>query len=515
MELNGRRKIYTAAEVINAENVISEVNHALAYHIQNFIEEDYLYWYRRGKQPIMYRTKEIRPEICNKVVVNNADMVVTFKNGYFLTKPAFYVGRKDDESVTKKVTELNDLLYTSGKTMADNEVINWFHTVGLGALFVEPNKDDTEITPVNVYALDPRSAFVVYSMKPGNKPVMGINVVVLEKEIFVDVFTESNVFRLYGVSNLQTVRDETDAMATVNVIRDIKPNLIGVIPIIEYQYNENRMSAFETAIDLMDEINNVESNRIDGIEQFVQSLIITTNVDFEDEDITANKIRKVGMINLKSVGENKADFKIMSEQLDQTQTQVTLDDLYEQMLDKCGVPSSVRDSGSTSDNVGAVYLRSGWAMADTHARNCEDCFIRANKQFDKVFVAILKKSNKMDINLDDFELKIVRNDMNNLLVKSQAALNMKQLGFAPAIAFERSGLSNDPLSDMEISKDYIDAVWQTKSDMEEMTEGQATNLQGNFVTGYYRGDRGTGDHKKIENKSEKPKDKSEEDGNND
>ena len=107
------------------------------------------------------------------------------------------------------------------------------------------------------------------------------------------------------------------------------------------------------------------------------------------------------MINLKSIGENKADFKVLSEQLDQSQTQVTLDDLYEQMLDKCGVPSSIRDSGSTSDNVGAVYLRSGWAMADTHARNCEDNFIKSNRLFDKLVLKILKEANIMDLSLND------------------------------------------------------------------------------------------------------------------
>lgn len=474
MELNGRRKIYTAAPEINAENVIAEVNHALAYHIKNFIEEDYLYWYRRGKQPIVNRTKEIRPEICNKVVINNADMVVTFKNGYFLTKPAFYVCRKDDEGIATKVKDLNEYLYTSGKNAVDNEVINWFHTVGLAALLIEPNKNGTE-NPVNVYALDPRSAFVVYSLRPGNKPMMGINMVVDDKFIYVDVFTETDVYRLYGSSNLLTTRDETDAIAMVTEIRKVEPNIVGAIPIIEYQYNENRMSAFETAIDLMDEINNVQSNRIDGIEQFVQSLIITTNVDFSDEEITANKIRKAGMINLKSVGENRADFKIMSEQLDQTQTQVTLDDLYEQMLDKCGVPSSVRDAGSTSDNVGAVYLRSGWAMADTHARNCEDCFIKSNREFDKVFLAILRKSGKLDLGLDDFEIKIIRNDMNNMLLKSQTALNLKQLGLAPEIVFERSGLSNDPLSDIAISEEYMKGVWNTEVREEAIAEEVVDN----------------------------------------
>ena len=108
--LHGRRKIYTAASAITAENVVSEVNQALAFHMENVQEIDYLYWYRRGMQPILQRKKEIRPEINNKVVVNNAETVVTFKNGYFLTKPINYVSRKDKESIVNKVKKLNEYL---------------------------------------------------------------------------------------------------------------------------------------------------------------------------------------------------------------------------------------------------------------------------------------------------------------------------------------------------------------------------------------------------------------------
>ena len=37
---------------------------------------------------------------------------------------------------------------------------------------------------------------------------------------------------------------------------------------------------------------------------------------------------------------------------------------------------------------------------------------------------------------------------------------MKLLGLSPEIAFERSGLSNDPVSDVEKSRKYIDMMWQ-------------------------------------------------------
>lgn len=226
------------------------------------------------------------------------------------------------------------------------------------------------------------------------------------------------------------------------------------------------MSAFESAISIMDEINNIESNRADGVELAVQQLCVAYNCNFDD-GVTANSIRQAGMIVLKSTNESaKADFKILESTLDQTQTQTTLDDLYTQMLEKCGVPSSNRDAGSTSDNVGAVYLRSGWASADTDCRNTEDLFKESNKLFDKVFLKILETTAQFKIDESDFELCFPRTDMTNLLAKVQVAQGMKELGFSPALAFERSGLSNDALNDIELSKEYIEQKWSNQQEQQ-------------------------------------------------
>ena len=464
--LYGRRRIFASNDDITPENVVEVVNNALDTHMANMTEEEYLYWYRRGMQPILKRTKERRADILNKVVINNADMVVTFKDGYFLTKPATYVSRKDDEDITNKIKELNEYVALSGKYEADNQVVDWFHTVGLGALYVQPNNE--EGIPFRVFALDPRSAFVAYSMNPGNEPVLGVNIVVRDGYLWIDAFTRDFIYRIKGQeltdSDIRYGFGRFDT--SKNDLVDTQRNLIGEIPIVEYTYNKLRMGAFENALSIMDEINNIQSNRADGIEQFIQSLTILYNCEVA-EGTTADDIRRMGFIALKNSGDNKADIKVLTEQLDQTQTQVTLDDLYEQMLDKCGVPSSVRDSGSTSDNVGSVYLRNGWAVADTCARNTEDEFKKSNSYFDRIILAICRKKIKgFSLNRSDFEIKIVRNDLNNLLVKTQAAINMKQLGFAPALAFERSGLSNDPLTDVEVSKEYIEKAWSTETEQQ-------------------------------------------------
>ena len=93
-DLYGRLDIYATVDDITPENVKEELNSALTYHIKNMMQEEFLYWYRRGIQPILNRTKEIREDILNIVQENHAEEFTAFKNGYFLTAPVTYSARK-------------------------------------------------------------------------------------------------------------------------------------------------------------------------------------------------------------------------------------------------------------------------------------------------------------------------------------------------------------------------------------------------------------------------------------
>lgn len=477
-ELFGRSQIFCTVDELNEDNIIYEVNSALSIHIKNLMEMEYLYWYRRGIQPILNRRKEVRPEILNRVQENHADEVVTFKNGFFLTKPCFYISRNEDDEVTEKVKELNEYLYRSGKQEADNAIVDWFHTVGRATLYVTPNADRK--VPLLAYCIDPRSAFVAYSLKPGNEPVLAVNMVMVgEGQIKIDAYTKDKVYRISGQATGKFMTNDPTFIATAINVDSVEPNVLGEIPIIEYQYNSVWMGAFEAALPLLDAINTVMSNRIDGVEQFIQSLAIAVNCDL-DEDVTANDIRKAGMIVLKSIGENKADFRILSEQLNQSETQVLVDYLYNQVLNICGMPkteSGWRGGGSTTGV--AELARNGWYQADTYARNTEDLFIKANKKFDKIFLKVLRSKNILDLDESDIKLQIARNETANIQSKAQAMHTLLGAGLAPELAFAKSGVSNDPVNDVAISHKYLNLIWgDPDAPIERTVEGAMVSMGG-------------------------------------
>ena len=469
-DMFGRLDIYASFDEINRDNVISELNSALVYHVMNMLQEEFLYWYTRGVQPILNRKKEIREDILNIVQVNTAAEICDFKNGYLLQKNCAYIARR--KGVQSKIKKLNEYLYRSGKAEADNKTADWFHRVGKGVTFVEPNDDDE--TPFLAYALDPRSAFVVYSLRPGNKPIMGVNLVTADGKARFDVFTEREVYHLSGtvVGKMITTEVNHDFLVTATTLDSVDPNVLGYIPIIEYRYNSVNTACYELAIPLLDELSNLASNACDGVEQFIQSLAIAVNCEFP-ENTTITDIRKAGMIALRSIGENKADFKVLSEQLDQTQTKVLMDSLREEVLRICAMPNR-SNGGSTYDTTGAAILASyGWYQADCSARNTEDLFKESNRQFDRIIIEILRRKGLLEINLNDFELNFPHGETANVQSKAQAFQTLMAAGMHPELAAEKSGISSDPVKDMKMSEEYIKMVWgdPTAVDKAEQTDG--------------------------------------------
>ena len=471
----GRRDIYTSYDYIDAENVIQAVNEALSYHLENFMDEDYLYWRRRGISPVLVREKERNAFINNKVIENHPDEIVSFKNGFMLPQPAFYVAR--EEGKQSAVDTLNEILRTSGKQDADNEIVDWFHTVGKGALLVLPTGDRKK--PIVCYSMDPRSAFVVYSMQPGKEPVMGINMVTVNGRVRFDVYTKYNVFRLSGGEIGPMVTEIPVNEATAISIDAIEDNIIGEIPIAEYRYNSVNMGAFEGVLTICTALDKIASNRLDGLEQFIQSLIVTYNVEFEG-NVTAEDIRRMGIVPLKSTSDSKGDIKILSEELNQSQTQTLADHLYDQMLTICMMPSNRKGGASTSDTGAASLYRDGWVQAETCASNCQDLFRKSNKQFDRIVCKILRLMGIADLEPDDFELTFNRTEMANIQSKAQSLNTLLASGVAPVLALAKSGVSNDPQSDYTLSKKYMDMIWGDPDEVEKakelaMEQGSALN----------------------------------------
>lgn len=461
--LHGRLPIYTtidSLEGLSSEEIIAEVNEAISIHVRNMIDMEYLYWYRRGITPIYNKTKEIRPEINNKISSAYAGAVVGFKNGYFLTQPATYIPRKGREETAERVSTLNEYLYRSGKHDVDNELVDWFHTVGKADLFVR-SVDDPDV-PFEVAALDPRSAFVARSTRPGNKPSYAGYIVVDDEELYVDVWDRYNLYRMKGTVTGKLVTPDPNYVCTVSQVTEVIPNPLGEIPIIEYQYNSVWMSAFESVIPLFDAIDQVQSDRVDGIDQAIQSLLVFYNCELgTDEDgneITPSYVRASGALFLQSIGENKADLKEIVSNLDQSQTQELINNLYNTAMTICGMPVATNNFPGDSTGL-AIELKDGWQVTEMNARNTEDLFKKANRQFDRIIVKILQTKGLLDLSLSDFELHFTRNELRAVQSKAQALQTMLAAGLHPTLALAKSGISADPVSDFELSKGYMKLRW--------------------------------------------------------
>lgn len=453
MEMHGRKKIVTSEAAVTAENVVRVLSNAYTKHLVNRGQIEYLYNYYRGKQPVLDRVKEIRPEICNHIVENRANAIVTFRVGYTIGKPIQYVSSVSVESVSEKIAALNDLMRVSGKAAKDKQLVEWQMIGGTSYRMVLPKPDKGRV-PFEIWTCDPRNTFVVYRNDIGSTPLCGVYYTVADnQDLTFFVYTDTEFFRIEGWQPGKIV--------------ETLPNALGRIPIIEYPLNQARLGAFEVVLPLLDALNNLESNRMDSVEQTVQSLLVATNCEFPD-DVTANQIRQAGMVVLKSVGENKADIKIISEPLNQQQSQIQKQAIIDAINEIAGVPSQSNGATGDSSNNGAVILKNGWQGAETRAQDFEAMFSEPEQQTLEIVTDICRRLSALDLNADDVMPKFTRRNYEDLLSKSQTLVTM--LGndkIHPQSAYEACGLFVDTQDAYNMGMDWYREHGQTSEVTDE------------------------------------------------
>lgn len=431
-EMYGRRVIYTDASDITDKNVVAELNKAMNKHLLNRGEIEYLWNYYCGKQPILERTKQVRPEICNRIVENRANEIVSFKVGYLCGEPIQYIGRNGEESVSKGIARLNEMMFSENKATQDKEIVEWQMICGTAYRLVLPDTPfDEDDAPFEMFTLDPRDSFVVYSNEVGNKARMGVKYCTDEMGI--------STYSVYSDKHFWKIKE--------GKILESKSHALGMIPIFEYPANNARLGSFEIVLPLLDEINNIASNRMDGIEQFIQAFIKFVNCDITAEDFEA--LKDLGAIKVKSIEGNNADVDIVTNELNQSQTQITKDDCYNAVLTICGMPN--RNGGSsTSDTGAAVLLRDGWSLAEARAKDSELMFKHSEQKVLKLILRICRDTATVPaevnaLRLKDIALQFTRRNYENVQSKSQVLVSMlQQTKIHPRLAFTSCGLFSDP-----------------------------------------------------------------------
>lgn len=129
---------------------------------------------------------------------------------------------------------------------------------------------------------------------------------------------------------------------------------------------------------------------------------------------------KLGAVSVKDVGNGtQSDVDLMTAELNQSESQVAKDDIYNNILIVEAMPNRQGNTGGDTGN--AVYLRNGWDFAERDAKLVEPFTKEAEKASARIILNIIRKTS-MDVNIStrDFDVKITRNPTDNMLVKAQA-----------------------------------------------------------------------------------------------
>lgn len=436
----GRKILYTDVETITADNIVNVVGDCIGNFYYNKTIIEYLWRYYKGDQPVLYRVKVQNADITNKIVENHAYEIVQFKVGQTYGEPIQFISRKDDDEINRAVDALNDYLVDANKQEKDIKAGEWQSATGTS--FKAVRFANGEI-PFQIVAPTPMNTCVIYN-RSTEEPVLAVQELKDEDGRWYKLcYTDSHSCKIQN-----------------GVASEWKLHAFGSIPIVEFPNNHERISDIELVIGLLDAINNMQSNRMDGIEQFVQYWVKFVNCEIDNK--TFEEMKMSHALTVKSNNkDNKADVEIMTQELNQSQCQVAKDDLLDNLQAILAIPNR-ESQNSGGDTQGAVSLRAGWDFSKTRAKQKDPIIKSAEKRLAIIILNILRVTgNDLKISPRDFDVQINHSPLDNLYTKTQALAQMLQSGINPRIAVATCGLWGDAEKVSLQSQPYFDALYKT------------------------------------------------------
>lgn len=457
----GRIQIFCDVDQITKDNILEIFSSAYLLHQKNAVKEESLFIYERGNQPILYREKEVRSDINEKIVINKASQIVDIHVGYCFGNPITYVQRgkiEDDlrkpettsDEDNKYIAMINKMMAEQGKAKKDIELARDYMICGLGYQMVWKNENKNHYSPFKIATLNPRTTFVVYKNDAFREPLVGCSYIIhSDGSITATAYTKDKCFVIRNY------------VSTDNGFKAIEetPNILEDIPIVEFEYID-RMGVFEKVIPILNGANVLGSDRVNDIAQHVQSLLWLHNCNVDDDKV--NALMEKGVIATKSNGEGKeAKISYLNQTLDQSGTQSLADFLYRQVEEITSTPSWQEASGGST--TGAMQLSNGWQSLELSAKSVEQNFAEPENRILRLVAKIIELDKRgyskiKNIDVSDIEPHFTRNKNYDLVSKANALSTLLNSGVDGLWAFQTVGLFSDSEQAWVDSKDIIEKV---------------------------------------------------------
>lgn len=449
----GRKIAYTDVEQITEENIVTVVGDCVGVFNWNKTVFKYLWDYKNGDQPIRYRQKLVRDDVNNPIVENHAWEIVRFKNGQTNGEPIQCVCTSKEDKKNKAVDRFNDYCKAAGKHSRDISSGEWTSATGTGFKAVQ-RKRGAEV-PFRIVVPTPMNTFIIYSRQTG-EPMLAVQELKDEKgEWYKLCYSETHEYRIKNGSLMLVTNEKGELVKS-------KLHAFGGIPIVEYPNNQDRVSDIELVIDILDAINNMQSNRMDSIEQFVSAWVKFVNCDIDEEQFQKMKMMGALVVKSNNGAENKADVDIMTQELNQTEAQVAKDDLWDNALSISAIPNKQSNTGG--DTQGAVELRNGWDFSKQAAKLKDPYTIDAERRLNTVLLNIIRQEkgdSECQFGIMDYDVQISHSPTDNMQVKAQVFQMLVSAGIHPLIAIKTCGLWTDSEKIFLMSKSYLDVLYKT------------------------------------------------------
>lgn len=502
VELLGRKRIYTDADQITADNVINILQDALSVHGQNVVAMSFLLRYEKGIQPLK-RQKVVRQDINVEVVDNIANQVTEFKLGYNWGNPITFVQRgnrdtaghapdKDDDAVSI----LNEMNEEESAFAKDQELARYVEICGLGYQMVDLKREYTGTSVFDLFVPNPLFAFVVYRNNIAETPMMGVTFRTLKNgDSYYTCITKDTRFEIRNVTQIVNGIKMGDVWefndSRENYRGEVNP--LGMVPIVEFIRAYDRMGCFERQIPDMDALNIEVSDFANSVAQNTQEIWWGNDFEFpKDKDGNSKPAKSGQWLMTKTLANGTRPLiQPLSSTFDYGGVQQNIESKRNTILQKCYVPLQTDPGGGSTAN--AMSLSSGWSAAENHALK-EEQIIRRSKM---MVLALelkaisarsywLENSPILDLKLSDVVPKFTRLKTYDLGTKTNSMIAMIKAGINGRVAMQTVDLFPDVAQAWNDSREMIEKLQeslvsqektQPENDSREMPDqtDQATN----------------------------------------
>ena len=295
-----------------------------------------------------------------------------------------------------EVTALNAKMKVIGKHKLDDELTEWLYVAGQGYRYLKRSKRGSR-AEFQIATVDPSQCFVVYHSGVFREPLMAVYI--------SHTYEGLPIYTCYTPDRQWIIA--ADELTADKVIKG-KMNPHGFIPIIEYKLNARRQGPLELVIPILNAINELASDRLNDVAQFVQAFMVFMNCEIDEENM--RNFMELGAIMIKQTNAiAPADIRTEDRKLDQTQTQIFADGLYEQYLLVSGMPN--REGNTGGDTGEAVSRRNGWEEAEMIMRSEEQEFIYSEYDLLERVLGILREDSDFHLELSDLEVKFTKPEL--------------------------------------------------------------------------------------------------------